>query len=430
MINNIKRQLSYIFLFILLIFLPVLNVNADNTVIVIDPGHGGDNFGGQNDIFVEQQLTLKVANYMRERLNEYDDVTVYLTHEEIGTKDLSRSERVEIAKKYNADFLFSLHFNMSENHNLYGSEVWTSAFGKYYSAGQEFAHIEMKGLVDELGFFDRGVKTRIGKKGQDYYGIIQAGVKNDIPTVIIEHCHMDESRDNTYLYDNGEEAYKTFGYLDADSVAKYFRLHSSSLGVDYSDYDRETFDAPVSAVKPDSTDPDAYSIELIDYDADALTANIRVTASDNDCRMQYYQYSIDNSEYSILYPWNDDPESNHATNDDSILITVPLTEGIESILNVKVHNMFDLKAVSNTIKLPAGNIPPKPEEEEPEIIKPAREYVNIDIDLDDTKHESVRNNDLLIKILMIVISVATVFTFAFIGINIITRRNRRRRRRR
>ena len=68
--------------------------------------------------------------------DRFEGVQVYLTR--TNDQELSLEQRAQIAKACNADFLFSLHFNMSGEHNLYGTEVWTSAFGKYFSAGQTF----------------------------------------------------------------------------------------------------------------------------------------------------------------------------------------------------------------------------------------------------------------------------------------------------
>ena len=102
-----------------------------NTVIVIDPGHGGENLGAQVDGYTEKEMTMIVAKAMKKELENYDNVVVYLTRE--SDQEFSLEERAQFAKDRNADFLFCLHFNSSVNHNLYGSEVWVSAFGEYYS---------------------------------------------------------------------------------------------------------------------------------------------------------------------------------------------------------------------------------------------------------------------------------------------------------
>ena len=323
---------------------------------MIDPGHGGENLGGNTDEFIEKELTIKVAKYMKERLEQYDGVEVYLTRESDIDKDLDREERADIAKSHNADFMFSIHFNMSADHDLYGAEVWTSAFGDYYKKGQEFAQIEIEAL-NELGFYNRGVKTRLGNNGDDYYGVILRSKKAGIPSVIIEHCHMDEDRDADYLRQNGEEAYKTFGYLDADCVAKYFHLSSPALGVDYSGYTYPEFQSPAEPIGPDMTPAEVCDIELIGVDTAEGTATVRVTARDSESHMLYYRCSYDGGvTFDKVYPWSEDTQALGPEATDSIDIKVNLKPGTDTELVVKTYNAFDRKADSNVLTLPAMEV--------------------------------------------------------------------------
>ena len=146
----------------------------EQLVVVIDPGHGGEEEGGMYDSFIEKDMTLITAKVMKEELEKYEDVIVYLTRED--DRKLSLEERVAFAKEVQADFLFCLHYNLSQDHNtLFGAECWVSAFGRHYSEGYAFADIEI-GALEDLGLYSRGVKTRLGKKGTDYYGIIRHAV--------------------------------------------------------------------------------------------------------------------------------------------------------------------------------------------------------------------------------------------------------------
>lgn len=407
-------------------FLNVSIAHAQNVVVVIDPGHGGDNLGGQTEEYIEQELTLEVARYMKERLEQYEGVDVYLTHDTLMDKDISREDRIKIAVDYNADFVFSLHFNMSENHDLFGAEVWTSAFGECYARGQEFARIEMEGLHGELGFFDRGIKTRLGKDGDDYYGMILYGRKNNIPTVIIEHCHMDEARDNTFLKEN-DNPYKTFGYIDADSVAKYFHLKSDALSVDYTNYTYELVDVPADgiAMGPDKTEPDYCNISLDSYDDN--NAIVRIEAADSDGRLQYYCYSTDGgNSYSILYPWSDDVNSKAAEDVGEISFNIPLTVDEAKRLSVRVYNQYELVTDSNIIDLPAGVV----------IVEPGYEEVSYDSEPEEIVIETSEDevvDDYIYYILggLIVIAfVITVFLIVYICVSNSRRRKRRKRRKR
>ena len=94
----------------------------EKPVIVIDPGHGGDNEGTTENNHVEKNMTMITALSMYHELSKYDELDVYLTHTE--DKDMSLKQRAKFASDVNADMLISLHYNASVDHNLFGAEAW------------------------------------------------------------------------------------------------------------------------------------------------------------------------------------------------------------------------------------------------------------------------------------------------------------------
>lgn len=198
-----------------------IRAKADRTVvIVIDPGHGGKNLGAQYEGLTEKEMTLITAKAMKEELEKYEGVAVYLTHE--GDENMSIKDRALFAKERDADFLFCLHYNMSEQHTLFGSEVWVPAQGEYYAKGFSFAQIQMKEFTD-IGLYSRGIKTRLNNRDENYYGILRYCTQESIPCALIEHCHLDHPKDKPF-YQQGEEQLKEFGWMDATAAAKYFGL--------------------------------------------------------------------------------------------------------------------------------------------------------------------------------------------------------------
>ncbi len=316
---------------------------VDKLVIVIDPGHGGEEEGGMYDSFVEKELTLVTAKAMKEELEKYEDVTVYLTREDDRT--LSLEERVAFAKEVNADFLFCLHYNLSKDHNtLFGAECWVSAFGRHYSEGYAFADIEI-GALEDLGLYSRGIKTRLGKKGTDYYGIIRHAVEQELTCVLIEHCHMDHENDRPFC--EGREQWETFGRLDAASAAKYFRLRSDSLGVDYSDYPVLDVPIPSGVMRPDTTEPDICMIEVTDQEMETGNVTVELSAVDYDSGMLYYDYSYDGgSTYFPRLAWGDKSQ-------DTITFTMNVLPHIVPQIVVRGYNGYDLYTESNLISLPS-----------------------------------------------------------------------------
>ena len=258
-------------------------------VVVIDPGHGGENAGAIYGGYIEKALTLNTALAMKEELEKYQGVEVYLTRE--SDTDLDLDERAEFAEEKNADILLSLHYNMSEYHKLYGAECYVSAFGSYYAIGKDFSDIEMELLNDE-GLYDRGVKTRLNSRGTDYYGIIRSGTAKKIPTVIIEHCHLDQENDKPYIDHNTWP--QKYGVIDATAVAKYFGLKSEELSVDYSTEVHTATPIPDEKVKPDDTPPTECNAEILSVDEETGAIKGKISAYDPDSRILYYTFSFNN----------------------------------------------------------------------------------------------------------------------------------------
>ncbi len=314
----------------------------DTLRIVIDPGHGGENLGGEYEDYTEKEMTIVVAEAMKEELEKYEGVSVYLTRN--GDQELSLEERCEYAKSVDADFLFCLHFNLSEHHTLFGAECWVSAFGENYSKGYAFASVEME-LLQELGLYSRGIKTRLGSTGLDYYGIIRHATERDIPCVLIEHCHLDQDNDKPF-YDHDDKL-KAFGRLDATAVAKYFNLSSEELGVDYSGYQNVVVDVPADLVAPDSTEPEFCIIEVLEQNADNGEVTVQVSAADRDSGMLYYAYSYDGGEtFSELLRWPD-------RSSDTFHFTMQVPPRVVPRIVVNSYNGYDLYTASNMVSLPA-----------------------------------------------------------------------------
>lgn len=328
---------------------PRLQDVGDDLVIVIDPGHGGGNQGTIENNHEEKAMTLITANAMYEELSLYENIQVYMTRTE--DEELSLKERAEFAAGVDADFLFSIHYNASENHELFGSEVWVSSITPYNSYGYQFGY---EFLTDrrEQGLFIRGVKTRLNSAGIDYYGIIRESAALDIPALIIEHCHVDESRDEGYC--DSREKLEAFGRADAEAVARYFGLKSSVLGVDYSSYSLAEVPAGqnVPITRPDTTAPDVCEIAFSSADYGTGALSVTVTAADYDSLLIYYSYSLDGGRtFSPREPW---PGCDALTGEyqDTFTLNLQIDSGISPRLVVRAYNLYDLYTESNLYSSP------------------------------------------------------------------------------
>ncbi len=329
-------------------FFPAIECHADEPyIIVIDPGHGGNNLGAEHDGYTEKEMTMAVAKSMKEELERYDNVIVYLTHEQ--DEDMSIKDRALFAKKRKADFLFSLHFNASVHHNLYGAEVWVPAYSDLYVLGRQFAEIEMQ-LLSKLGIYSRGIKTKLNNAGNDYYGILRYCSAENIPSVLIEHCHMDHPIDQPF-FQTDKEQLAEFGRLDAEAVAKFLGLSSAELGIDYSTYPLTMVEKPANnqPVLPDKSAPELCTIEVLSVEERTGKVSVRMKASDEDSYIQYYSYSLDGGKtYSELQKWAR-PFWNQSDEELVFSITVPLNQ--EITLMTRAYNGFDGYTDSNQIIL-------------------------------------------------------------------------------
>ena len=142
--------------------------DEDNVVVVLDPGHGGWDPGATGNGVKEKDLTLKIAKYCKEELEEYHGVSVYMTRTEdqsvSGTNNTTEDlkARVAFAKEKNADVLVSIHLNATGTGGGYGAEVYfpnSNYRPDLSSQGKELAQDILDELVD-LGLKGRGIIIR------------------------------------------------------------------------------------------------------------------------------------------------------------------------------------------------------------------------------------------------------------------------------
>ncbi len=348
---QLKKILKAVLLFFsftaLITFFSVSAAWADEPlVIVIDPGHGGENKGAQYEGYTEKEMTMAVARAMKEELLKYDGVEVYLTHE--TDEDMAIKDRAAFAAERNADFLFCLHFNSSADHNYFGAEVWVPAGGEYYAQGYSFAQIAMRELGD-LGLYSRGIKTRLNDRNDNYYGILRYSTYEGIPSVLIEHCHLDNEKDEKF-YRQGPEQLDEFGRLDATAVAKYFRLKSESLGADYSNFPVPETEIPSDIIRPDRTEPELCQIEVTEINEETGEITVCMEAEDKDSYILYYHYSIDGGNYYFMPETWPRPEVwNQSLRELEFTINVPFDK--EILLRAGACNGFDLWTESNIVAI-------------------------------------------------------------------------------
>ena len=288
----IYRTISIFTMLVLLLsfvlVIPFRSQAARKYVICIDPGHGGKSTGAVFFGINEKDIDLVVAEALRDKLSEFNNVEVVLTRN--GDIDLSYEERVKVAADSKADFLVSVHFNGTENHMSTGSEIYVSKDANLYRQVMPSA-IAIKEQLEELCVHSNGIFSRTGEEGQDYYGMIRHCSLYKIPSMIVEHCCMDRE-EYRYLFSD-EESLKLIGERDAIAIARALKLKSDEY--DFTKEPDIKYDPPALLDKDFST-PDKAEISLesfIQTSPTSCVATICVRANDPKGTLKGFKVSED-----------------------------------------------------------------------------------------------------------------------------------------
>jgi N-acetylmuramoyl-L-alanine amidase len=109
------------------IFLVFLSQVVSAKVVLIDPGHGGEESGAVGHLdakrtrrVFEKDLSLRLSKKIKEELSK--STTAYLTRS--VDRAVSLQERADLADIVKADLFLSIHFNSSTNAKSHGFELY------------------------------------------------------------------------------------------------------------------------------------------------------------------------------------------------------------------------------------------------------------------------------------------------------------------
>lgn len=132
-IMKLIRQILSFIIFLSAIYLPVYswagkNKDKDRLTIVLDPGHGGKDFGAVEKGAKEKEINLAVAKKLRDLIEKHlKDVDVVMTRK--TDVYLTLQERADIANDAHGDLFMSIHVNSIDKKNtkrksVHGSSVY------------------------------------------------------------------------------------------------------------------------------------------------------------------------------------------------------------------------------------------------------------------------------------------------------------------
>ena len=108
---------------------------SDSFVLVIDPGHGGKDYGATGKIANEKTINLDVARLVGSKLEKAFDNRLDIVYTRSTDKYLSLKERANVANKAHGNLFVSIHVNSVDKRNrnrssIKGASVYTLGLHK------------------------------------------------------------------------------------------------------------------------------------------------------------------------------------------------------------------------------------------------------------------------------------------------------------
>ncbi len=244
--------------------------NNSNFVVVLDPGHGktGGHYSGchfeYNGItYYEDEITMKIASYTKQYLDQFSNYTVYLTKDSAETT-VPLDQRAAFASSVQADLFVSQHIDSALGNgtikNAYGASSMAPRTGRYNNdlalQSQDAANTILKQL-STLGLHNRGLILRDSENGTlfpdgsqaDYYAIPRYSQMYGLRGFIIEHGFINHTSDLT-LFLSTEEQYKALGEADAKGIMEYLQKAGKSTFTHPAQTNQETNNQNETTVVP------------------------------------------------------------------------------------------------------------------------------------------------------------------------------------
>ena len=197
-------------------------------VIAVVAGHGNsegakkdwyttgteDTTGVTNPAWQEKDITLKVANYVKEICKEkYPHLTIVTDG---YSKD--NEERLKIAKNAGAEMFIGVHFNSSSDSSVQGTGVYYQKGTNYESETKKLAEKLQKTIMDKMG-----TKEAEGVKAGDYEAF-KDGIQNDFggPALYVEGAFMSNKNDMEIISKDNDEGLKNYAEGIVAGILEYY----------------------------------------------------------------------------------------------------------------------------------------------------------------------------------------------------------------
>jgi len=183
-------------------------------IVVLDPGHGGDDHGTRAHGLNESEVTLDLARRIEGRLSAIGVTVLFTRSATSGPNDLGRAS---MANQAEADIMLSLHCDSVDQPRASGVATFfwgLDRFGAWSAVGEHLANLIQREIVSRTGLAD----CRTHARGWE---LLQ---RTQMPTVRIEAGYLSHPQDAALLADPA--------FLDTLAEAVVIALQRMYLGED------------------------------------------------------------------------------------------------------------------------------------------------------------------------------------------------------
>ncbi|MBQ9045754.1 MAG: S-layer homology domain-containing protein [Oscillospiraceae bacterium] len=250
---SIKRILAMVLILVLCCSLTPGALAANSSgygdgwvYITIDPGHGGVDSGCvatyDDKQYTERDLCMQIGLYLKEELESYQHVKVFLTRTPDTPDSMLPSgevkSRITYAQTQCSDFLISLHLNdVGLGTHVPNGACALVSNGNYRpevaEAGKAVAAVTLAEL-EKLGVENKGFLLRDSSDTKypngtisDYYGVVRYGILANIPSTLIEHCFLRNESDFRAIL-SSDAKLRAVARADAAGIVQYFGLEKKT----------------------------------------------------------------------------------------------------------------------------------------------------------------------------------------------------------
>ncbi len=260
------RIIIYNLFFLLIFFYNILSVNTvppiidiksstETAIVILDPAHGGGDFGVNFQGVYEKDITLKICKLIKKKLESSNPkISVFLTRE--GDEYKNKDDRIMFSNNKRANIFVSIHCDFIQNPHVSGYKVYSMA-GKELTGKKENSElikwddVHKYHIINSLklaSFLHQYLQARLisedstltGNENDDVLPFLSRGtdiaylyplIGLDMPSALIEICNLNNNNDVEYI--KNSQVLDSVAYHIKEGIINFLNfINQSNEGID------------------------------------------------------------------------------------------------------------------------------------------------------------------------------------------------------